>query len=363
MRHTPKPWALAGALAGALVFALVLASCGGDDGTAEGTTTTAPETTSTSGTPAQESGDGLVDPSFFDEASMAADPELVDCTLEDGTAARCWELTFWSVPDSVTLGPFCPTTIDDPDGGIWVWDGADGVESGLYKLNEAFWELMESAGYDFVEDDGAILITDPGAGAPPTGDGATSSCLEATPADFAITYQVPLTPSDLDEPEGLGTVGHVGVAVDGVSIFADAPSVQDTGNLPALDPCGGHVDPNGYYHWHFVSDSIQELLDRAGADATCDQEQDAAALFAFAYDGYPLYGPADQDGTVPDDLDECDGHVAPTEQFPDAVYHYHATPDAPNLPPCLIGAVADEHFDGPGGAGGGAPPPGAGAPS
>jgi hypothetical protein len=349
------------ALAGALALGVLLVGCG-DDETAGGTTTTAAsETTSSSAadtTVGQGSVDGLVDPSFFDEAAMAVDPELVDCTLEDGTAARCWELTFWSAPDSVTLGPFCPTTIDDPDGGIWVWDGADDVEAGLYKLNEAFWEQMESAGYDFVEDDGAILITDPGGGAPPSGDGADSSCLQATPDDFTLTYQVPLTPSDLGEPELLDTVGHVGIALDGVSIFADAPSVHDTGALPALDPCGGHVDPNGYYHWHFVSDSIQGLLDDADVGATCGREQDASALFGFAYDGYPLYGPADQDDTVPDDLDECHGHVGPTRQFPDGAYHYHATLDAPNLPPCLIGAIAEEHFDGPGGGAQGAGPPG-----
>ena len=67
---------------------------------------------------------------------------------------------------------------------------------------------------------------------------------------------------------------------------ATHPSVADRGGLPALDACGGHIDPSGYYHWHFGAESIQTNLDEADAEVTCDIEQDPEALIGFAYDGY-----------------------------------------------------------------------------
>ncbi len=42
-------------------------------------------------------------------------------------------------------------------------------------------------------------------------------------------------------------------------------------------------------------------------------------------DGYPMHGRFGQDGTVPQDLDACGGHVAATAEWPRGVYHYHAT--------------------------------------
>ena len=135
------------------------------------------------------------------------------------------------------------------------------------------------------------------------------------------------------------------MALDGVTIFGDAPSVADRGGLPALDACGGHVDPSGYYHWHFGAESIQTNLDEAGADVTCSVDQDAEALIGFAYDGYGIYGP-EEDRAIPDDLDACSGHVSETAEF-GATYHYHLTYDSPNLPTCRVGATADCEADQP----------------
>ena len=123
-----------------------------------------------------------------------------------------------------------------------------------------------------------------------------------------------------------------------MTIFGDAPSVADRGGLPALDACGGHIDPSGYYHWHFGAESIQTNLDEAGADVTCGIEQDVEALIGFAFDGYGIYGP-EEDRAIPSDLDECSGHVSDTDEFGET-YHYHLTYDSPNLPACRVGAAA-----------------------
>ncbi|MCA9693814.1 MAG: YHYH protein, partial [Myxococcales bacterium] len=136
-------------------------------------------------------------------------------------------------------------------------------------------------------------------------------------------------------------------------------------------PCGGHVDPSGYYHHHFGSSSIQGNLDAAGVDRTCSADQDEAALFGFAFDGYAIYGPHHGDAE-PTDLDACSGHVADTDEL-GSVYHYHLTEESPNLPTCRVGAAAADKLTspdnpdvslpdtgGPGGGGGApaGPPPG-----
>ena len=169
---------------------------------------------------------------------------------------------------------------------------------------------MAAQGYEFADAGGKITITDPAAG-PASSSTTENSCLEATAdGSFHLQILIPVTPEKLDTATDLSTVSQVGVALDGITIFGDAPSVADRGGLPALDACGGHVDPSGYYHWHFGAESIQTNLDKAGADVTCSVEQDAEALVGFAYDGYGIYGP-EEDRAIPDDLDACSGHTCP----------------------------------------------------
>lgn len=271
----------------------------------------------------------------FADGALTAEPTTVDCTLENGSETTCYQLEVASLPDTVdTDGPYCPDTVED-QGGIWVWDGD---EPGLYDLDADFWDLMESQGYDFVDVDGNITVTDPGAGASDAG-GTANSCLEAT-ADGSYHLQVliPTTPEDLGTPTDLSTISQIGLALDGVTIFGDAPSVADRGGLPALDACGGHIDPSGYYHWHFGAESIQTNLDDADTGITCDVEQDTEAMIALAYDGNAIYGP-EENRAIPGDLDECSGHVSDTEEFGET-YHYHLTYDSPNLPTCRVGATA-----------------------
>jgi hypothetical protein len=75
-------------------------------------------------------------------------------------------------------------------------------------------------------------ISDPGAGRP----AYDNACLRAADdTSVQITMLVPNAPVKADKASNLGTVATVGVTRDGVPIFADAPSVLDTGHLPALD--------------------------------------------------------------------------------------------------------------------------------
>ncbi len=336
-------------LAIATVGAVAAACSSGDgDSGSQGTTTS-------SSSAAAEAGDV---PSLFAADALAEDISKLDCTLENGSASTCYSITVHSDPTTVDPGPFCPATVDSNDSGIFTWDGDD---PGLYALNRAFWEMLAGQGYSFVNSDGTVNVADP-AGARPSAD----SCLQATADDsYTLTALVPVTPEMLDTPTELDTVAQVGIALDGVTVFGDAPS-GTSGAIPALDPCGGHHDPSGYYHWHFGFVSIQTNLDDAGVARTCNELQDAEALFGFAYDGYAIYGPQ-EGGTTPTDLDACNGHTSDTADL-GAVYHYHLSFESPNLPPCRVGATADGKLtsrDNPevslpdsGGPGGGGGPPG-----
>jgi len=221
-------------------------------------------------------------------------------------------------------------------------------------LKRTLWEAMENDGYDIVDEDGNISVANPGSGnGGAAGDG--SSCLEAEPDDdLLLTFLIPVVPELLSTPDVMESVENIGISVDGIPLTGDPPSVTISGNMPggngaipSIDPCGGHMDPSGYYHLHFVPEEINNVFDAFGiTEVSCTNfVQSETALVGFAKDGFPVYASRDADGVLPADLDDCHGHTAPTTEFPDGVYHYHASSSlAPNVPPCLVGASVGNSF-------------------
>ncbi|WP_138936225.1 YHYH protein [Roseovarius arcticus] len=276
------------------------------------------------------------DVSHFAKAAFVEAPEVVDCTLENGVQTQCYQLKVGYLPEGLNVGPFCPATLDD-EGGVWDWTGDD---AGLYRINREFLMMLDSLGYRFFDADGTVHVVD-NASTPPEDDHA---CINVTADESVeITMLVPIEPVMAKTVTNLGTVAKVGVALDGVPIFADAPSIQQTGHMPALDVCGGHIDPGGWYHWHATSTDIGTVFKAEGVAADCALTQDASAMFGYAFDGFAMYGSTDVGGTVPDDLDQCNGHIRPTADD-SAIYHYHATATFPNLPACLVGVSAQGNF-------------------
>lgn len=326
-----------------LLMLLFLAACG----TSTETTTpaTEPETDAVPTTaPAEEASSSeeaamtVLDISIFDPAALVQDPAVVDCTLTNGTETECAQIVVKYLPDTLQIGPFCPDNVFDDVGGIWEWDGDN---PGTYRLNEAFFTMLTEQGFNFYDAGGNAYISDPAGGL----IADVNNCLEASADDTVeMTAVIPLQPVMADSPTQLGTVAQVGLAIDGVPIFSDAPSVLDRGHLPALDTCGGHIDPGGWYHWHATSTDIESSFEHEGVDADCHLEQDPSALFAYAFDGHPIYGSSEPDGSIPADLDACGGHIGPTAEFPDDIYHYHASLEFPNLPTCLVGLSANNAF-------------------
>lgn len=289
-----------------------------------------------------------LDASYFNSSSLISFT-TVNCTLENGSSTTCYELVFSSNP--VDDGPYCPQTINDI-GGVGIYDGD--TNPGFQVMKQSLWDAMEADGYDIVDADGNITIVDPGnVGGPPPSGGA---CLEASPDDnLVLTFLIPTTPEMLSSPDVLQTVENLGVSLDGIPLTGDPPSATQSmggmpgggGAIPSIDPCGGHIDPFGYYHLHFAPQEMNNVFDAFNiTEVTCTNfTQSSTALVGFAKDGYPIYASQDSDGTLPADLDACNGHFGPTPEFPNGIYHYHASStEAPNVPPCLVGASPNAAF-------------------
>ena len=287
----------------------------------------------------------------------------VTCSLSNGSSTTCHELVFnvnefrdgsgngELVDDEA--GAFCPSSATSNDGGVGIYDGD--TNPGFQNLNATLWSSMAADGFDIIDEEAGLVCTqDPGS-QESTGSNCTAFCLNAAADDnLTVTFLIPVVPEILNSPASIGSVEPIGASLDGVPITGEPPSVVNGpmgfggGNIPSLDYCGGHHDPAGYYHWHLVPESADAVHEEFGTDefGNCGTTitQDSTALTGFAKDGHPIY--ANQDviaGTAvsPTDLDECNGHIGATEEFPDGVYHYHASVDAPNLPPCVIGASVD----------------------
>ena len=274
-------------------------------------------------------------PDEFAPTAFVEAPETVDCTLENGSEAQCHRITVGYLPEGLEIGPFCPATLDDV-GGIWSWDGAN---AGLYRVDRAFFMMLDSLGYRFFDDDGTVHVVDIATQQP----GVDHACINVSADEsVTITMLLPVDPVMADTPSQLGVVSKVGVALDGVPIFSDAPSVLHTGHMPALDTCGGHIDPGGWYHWHATSTDIDTVFEETDVAAHCALEQDSSAQFGYAFDGFPMFGSTEADGSPAVDLDDCNGHVGMTVLG--ETYHYHASEDFPNLPACLVGVQAQNNF-------------------
>ncbi|SDB43888.1 YHYH protein [Bauldia litoralis] len=150
---------------------------------------------------------------------------------------------------------------------------------------------------------------------------------------------IPLETTLRDTPQTRDA--SLGVAVNGVPIYdytaggemteADLHHHQtrhDTLTTHQLDVCGGHAGRGDDYHYHVKPTCMIEQMENAGDDA----------VIGWAYDGFPIYGDNNPDGTAiaKGDLDVCNGQ-------PDATfgYRYHTSEDAPYIVQCLMGEVAD----------------------
>ena len=162
--------------------------------------------------------------------------------------------------------------------------------------------------------------------------------------------QVPVPAKDYAAPIPLEPVldttpqtrdAALGVAVNGVPIFDYTgggemtleelhhhQAQHDTLQTNQLDVCGGHAGRGDDYHYHVKPKCMIAQMKNAGD----------AAILGWAFDGFPIYGDNNPDGTPIGKgvLDVCNGQ--PDKSFG---YRYHTSKGAPYIVQCLMGKVAD----------------------
>ena len=157
------------------------------------------------------------------------------------------------------------------------------------------------------------------------------------PAEYAAP--IILNPELGDTP--LTRDAALGVAVNGVPIYdytgggemsqdelLHHQTRHDTIQTGQLDACGGHAGRGDDYHYH--TKPICMIASMANADDN--------PIIGWGFDGFPIYGDANPDGSAfaDGDLDVCNG------QLDDVFgYRYHTTEEHPYIVQCLMGKVAD----------------------
>lgn len=117
-------------------------------------------------------------------------------------------------------------------------------------------------------------------------------------------------------------LGPIGLAINGVPFFNQyaGPNEQPlTNEINSFDQYLGHPQQTDMYHYHTLPTA---LLAQHGSDA----------LLGFLLDGFPVYGPVEDGVTLTSaDLDQYHGHFGATADYPEGIYHYHITADAPYI--------------------------------
>jgi hypothetical protein len=135
-----------------------------------------------------------------------------------------------------------------------------------------------------------------------------------------ITLKIPVNPT-VAAVHATTPMGVMGVALNGVPLFNQyaAGGSPLSGEIVSFDKYYGHPQMTGMYHYHV------EPLYLTTVKAT------KWALMGFLLDGFPVYGPKEENGTDPTGLDVYHGHTHVTADYPGGIYHYHFTNAAPYL--------------------------------
>jgi hypothetical protein len=109
----------------------------------------------------------------------------------------------------------------------------------------------------------------------------------------------------------------IGIAVNGVVLFNQyaGPNQPLDNEIKTFDRYNGHPAIQNNYHYHIEPKYITN---------------NDANLVGFLLDGFPVYGKKDADGTTPV-LDANNGHFGVTPDYPNGIYHYHITDNAPYI--------------------------------
>lgn len=135
-----------------------------------------------------------------------------------------------------------------------------------------------------------------------------------------ITFKIPANPVAA-ATHAATPLGPIGVALNGVPFFNQyaAGNTPLTNEINGFDQYWGHPQMSGMYHYH-----VEPLY-------LTTVKASKSALMGFLLDGFPVYGPEEENGSAPAGLDAYHGHTHATIDYPGGIYHYHFTTAAPYL--------------------------------
>ncbi len=138
-----------------------------------------------------------------------------------------------------------------------------------------------------------------------------------------FTFRIPLNPSAATNHIAT-PLGAIGVALNGVALFNQyaGPNNQVLNSeIASFDKYYGHPTGTSLYHYHVEPVYLTTV------------KSTKSGLMGFLLDGFPVYGPHEENGSTvtSSGLDNFHGHTHATVDFPNGIYHYHFTTDAPYL--------------------------------
>ena len=135
-----------------------------------------------------------------------------------------------------------------------------------------------------------------------------------------ITLKIPVSPV-VSATHPSTPMGVIGVALNGIPFFNQyaAGGAPLGAEMNGFDQWWGHPQNSGMYHYHVEPKYLTTV------------KATPFALMGFLLDGYPVYGPQEENGTTATGLDAYHGHAHTTVDFPSGTYHYHISTAAPYI--------------------------------
>jgi hypothetical protein len=143
-----------------------------------------------------------------------------------------------------------------------------------------------------------------------------------TIAAQTYTFRIPVNPT-VNASHPATPLGAIGVSINGIPLFNQyaAGNSPLTNEINGFDQWWGHPQMTGAYHYHVEPKYLTEV------------KTSKFALMGFLLDGFPVYGPNEENNTVATGLDVYHGHTHTTVDYPTGagMYHYHFSTAAPYL--------------------------------
>jgi hypothetical protein len=179
-------------------------------------------------------------------------------------------------------------------------------------------------------------------------DSTTAKIVKDPTKAQSYKFTIPNTPQYVSAVTAT-SLGSIGVMISGAVIYnpfeGDNKTVAMANNFTItnsegitasfVDKCAGHPIPDsGAYHYHGLSICVTAKVDKIAKPSH---------VIGFALDGFPIYGDRDIKGKqiTAKNLDQCNGIISATPEFPKGIYHYVllGTADVRSSIACFHGKV------------------------